>query len=121
MCPDQKHFFMTVTCASRPGIISAISTHLSNRNCDIVESAQFVDPDAQRFFQRIAFDAPDEIGGETELVEELRPIVERFDMDLAIRDARRRPKVLIMVSKIGHCLNDLEFLVRLILKVGEGF
>jgi formyltetrahydrofolate deformylase len=33
--------------------------------------------------------------------------VERFDMDLAIRDARRRPKVLIMVSKIGHCLNDL--------------
>jgi len=28
-------------------------------------------------------------------------------MDLAIRDARRRPKVLIMVSKIGHCLNDL--------------
>jgi formyltetrahydrofolate deformylase len=107
MRPDQKHFFMTVTCASRPGIISAISTHLSNRNCDIVESAQFVDPDAQRFFQRIAFDAPDEIGGETELVEELRPIVQRFDMDLAIRDARRRPKVLIMVSKIGHCLNDL--------------
>jgi formyltetrahydrofolate deformylase len=107
MRPDQKHFFMTVTCASRPGIISAISTHLSNRNCDIVESAQFVDPDAQRFFQRIAFDAPDEIGGETELVEELRPIAQRFDMALAIRDARRRPKVLIMVSKIGHCLNDL--------------
>jgi formyltetrahydrofolate deformylase len=107
MRPDQKHFFMTVTCASRPGIISAIATHLSNRNCDIVESAQFVDPDAQRFFQRIAFDAPDEIGGETELVEELRPIVQRFDMDLTVRDARRRPKVLIMVSKIGHCLNDL--------------
>jgi formyltetrahydrofolate deformylase len=107
MRPDQKHFFMTVTCASRPGIISAISTHLSNRDCDIIESAQFVDHDAQRFFQRIAFDAPDEIGGETELVEELRPIAQRFDMDLAIRDARRRPKVLIMVSKIGHCLNDL--------------
>src|SRR5687767_8672637 len=107
MRPDQKHFFMTVTCVSRPGIISAISTHLSNRDCDIIESAQFVDPDAQRFFQRIAFDAPDEIGEEAELVEELRPIVERFDMDLAIRDARRRPKVLIMVSKIGHCLNDL--------------
>ena len=107
MRPDQKHFFMTVNCASRPGIISAISTHLSDRNCDIVESAQFVDPDAQRFFQRIAFDAPDEIGGETELVEELRPIVQRFDMDLTVRDARRRPKVLIMVSKIGHCLNDL--------------
>ncbi len=107
MRPDQKHFFMTFTCANRPGIISAISTHLSNRNCDIVESAQFVDPDAQWFFQRIAFDAPVEIGGETELIEELRPIVQRFDMDLAVRDARRRPKVLIMVSKIGHCLNDL--------------
>jgi formyltetrahydrofolate deformylase len=107
MRPDQKHFFMTVSCASSPGIISAISTHLSDRNCDIIESAQFVDPDAQRFFQRVAFDAPDEIGGETELVEELRPIVQRFDMDLAIRDGRRRPKVLIMVSKIGHCLNDL--------------
>jgi formyltetrahydrofolate deformylase len=107
MHPDQKHFFMTVTCASRPGMISAISTHLSNRNCDIIESAQFVDHDAQRFFQRVAFDAPDEIGGENELAEELRPIAQRFDMDLVVRDAQRRPKVLIMVSKIGHCLNDL--------------
>ncbi|WP_247881460.1 formyltetrahydrofolate deformylase [Skermanella sp. TT6] len=107
MRPDQKHFFMNVACPSRPGIISAISTHLSDRDCDIVESAQFVDPDGQRFFQRIAFDAPDAIGGEAELAEGLRPIMRRFDMDLAIRDARRRPKVLIMVSRIGHCLNDL--------------
>ncbi|QQP93303.1 formyltetrahydrofolate deformylase (plasmid) [Skermanella sp. TT6] len=98
---------MNVACPSRPGIISAISTHLSDRDCDIVESAQFVDPDGQRFFQRIAFDAPDAIGGEAELAEGLRPIMRRFDMDLAIRDARRRPKVLIMVSRIGHCLNDL--------------
>ena len=107
MRPDQKHFFMNVACPSRPGIISAISTHLSDRDCDIVESAQFVDPDGQRFFQRIAFDAPDAIGGEAELAEGLRPIMRRFDIDLAIRDARRRPKVLIMVSRIGHCLNDL--------------
>lgn len=107
MRPDQKHFFMNVACPSRPGIISAISTHLSDRDCDIVESAQFVDPDGQRFFQRIAFDAPDAIGGEAELAEGLRPIMRRFDMDLAVRDARRRPKVLIMVSRIGHCLNDL--------------
>jgi formyltetrahydrofolate hydrolase len=63
------------TSRRKNGIISAISTHLSNRHCDIIESAQFVDHDAQRFFQRIAFDAPDEIGGEMELVEELRPIV----------------------------------------------
>ena len=112
MRPDQKHFFMNVACPSRPGIISAISTHLSDRDCDIVESAQFVDPDGQRFFQRIAFDAPDAIGGEAELAEGLRPIMRRFDMDLAIRDARRRPKVLIMVSRIGHCLNDLLYRYR---------
>lgn len=107
MHPDQKHFYMTVSCKSRPGIISAISTHLSDRNCDIIESAQFVDHDGKRFFLRMAFDAPAEIEGEAALVRDLQPIVQRFSMELSVRDARRRPKLLIMVSKFGHCLNDL--------------
>ena len=105
----QSHnpFYMTVSCQSRPGIIAAVSTYLSDRNCDIIESAQFVDHDGEQFFLRMAFDAPDAIRSEAVLVEELQPIVTRFAMTLTVRDARRRPKILIMVSKFGHCLNDL--------------
>ncbi|MFD1623486.1 formyltetrahydrofolate deformylase [Azospirillum griseum] len=112
MRPTSNRFVMTVSCASRPGIISALSTLLANRGCDIVESAQFVDHEHARFFLRMAFDAPLDLGGaglegETVLLREMEPIRERFAMDLSIRDVRRRSKILIMVSKIGHCLNDL--------------
>ena len=100
-------FYMTVSCRSRPGIIAAVSTYLSDRGCDIIESAQFVDHDGEQFFLRMAFDAPDAIRSDAVLVEELQPIVNRFAMTLTVRDARRRPKILIMVSKFGHCLNDL--------------
>ncbi|CAO3452687.1 formyltetrahydrofolate deformylase [Azospirillum largimobile] len=107
MRSNQNHFYMTVSCLSRPGIISAISTCLSDRNCDIIESAQFVDHDGEHFFLRMAFDAPETIRSEAVLLEDLQPIVNRFAMNLTVRDARRRPKILIMVSKFGHCLNDL--------------
>ncbi|SMF17370.1 formyltetrahydrofolate deformylase [Azospirillum oryzae] len=100
-------FYMTVSCRSRPGIIAAVSTYLSERDCDIIESAQFVDHDGEHFFLRMAFDAPEAIRSEAGLIEELQPIVNRFAMTLTLRDARRRPKILIMVSKFGHCLNDL--------------
>lgn len=100
-------FYMTVSCRSRPGIIAAVSTYLSDRGCDIIESAQFVDHDGEQFFLRMAFDAPEAIRSDAVLVEELQPIVNRFAMTLTVRDARRRPKILIMVSKFGHCLNDL--------------
>ena len=107
MRSNRNHFYMNVSCLSRPGIISAISTYLSDRNCDIIESAQFVDHDGEHFFLRMAFDAPEAIRSDAVLFQELQPIVERFGMTLTVRDARRRPKILIMVSKFGHCLNDL--------------
>lgn len=107
MRPNHNLFYMNVSCLSRPGIISAISTYLSDRDCDIIESAQFVDHDGEHFFLRMAFDAPESIRSEAALVDDLQPIVGRFGMTLTLRDARRRPKILIMVSKFGHCLNDL--------------
>ena len=107
MRSNHNQFYMNVSCRSRPGIISAISTYLSDRNCDIIESAQFVDHDGEHFFLRMAFDAPEAIRNDAVLIEDLQPIVERFAMTLTLRDARRRPKILIMVSKFGHCLNDL--------------
>jgi len=107
MRPNHNPFYMTVSCRSRPGIISALSTYLSDRGCDIMESAQFVDHDGEHFFLRMAFDAPETIRNDAVLIEELHPVVDRFAMTLTVRDARRRPRILIMVSKFGHCLNDL--------------
>nr|WP_255635845.1 formyltetrahydrofolate deformylase [Azospirillum sp. 412522] len=107
MRPNHNPFYMTVSCRSRPGIISALSTYLSDRGCDIMESAQFVDHDGEHFFLRMAFEAPEAIRSDAVLIEDLQPVVDRFAMTLTVRDARRRPRILIMVSKFGHCLNDL--------------
>lgn len=107
MPATNNRFYMNLSCRSRPGIISAISTCLYERDCDIIECAQFVDHDGEHFFLRMAFDAPDAIGSEAALIKELQPIADRFAMTLTLRDALRRAKILIMVSKFGHCLNDL--------------
>jgi formyltetrahydrofolate deformylase len=98
-------FVLTLSCADIVGIVHAVSGFLVDHGCNIVDSAQFGDPDTQRFFMRVAFTS----GGTP--VDELRtafaPVAQRFDMAFEIRDLSVKPRVAIMVSRYGHCLNDL--------------
>jgi formyltetrahydrofolate deformylase len=83
---------------------------LFEHGANIMDSAQFGDPDTHRFFMRVAFEAP-AAGGGVLPVEVLRtafaPIAGRFGMTFEIRDVAVKPRVAIMVSRHGHCLNDL--------------
>jgi formyltetrahydrofolate deformylase len=98
-------FVLTLSCADTVGIVHAVSGFLVEGGCNIVDSAQFGDPDTQRFFMRVAFTS----GGAP--VDALRnafaPIGQRFGMAFEIRDLSVKPRVAIMVSRYGHCLNDL--------------
>jgi formyltetrahydrofolate deformylase len=98
---------LTLTCDDRPGIVHAVTAALLDVDGNIVENAQFTDPDTNTFCMRtvVATDAdPDTVhrvvsgrlGDRLDTPEQLR-----------VRPRSQRPRVLIMVSKFDHCLVDL--------------
>ncbi|GAA2006509.1 formyltetrahydrofolate deformylase [Brevibacterium samyangense] len=98
---------LTVSCPQRPGITQAITTFLYERGFDIREHQQFDDRRSERFFLRTAFSTGAPIDIEA-LRRDFTPIAEEFGMDADFHD-ERPPRLLVMVSKFGHCLNDLLF------------
>jgi formyltetrahydrofolate deformylase len=99
---------LRLSCADRPGIVYAVAGYLVAQGCTITQSQQFEDRDSRSFFMRVEFDHVD---GEPLDLPQLRqafePIAEDFTMSWQLADADARPRVVIMVSKYGHCLNDL--------------
>ncbi|MCF1464508.1 formyltetrahydrofolate deformylase [Agrobacterium vitis] len=99
-------YVLTVSCPSKRGIVAALSGYLAEMGCNIVDSSQFDDLDTDRFFMRVSFIS--EQGASREKIEAgLAPIVDNFQMEIGLYDATERVKVLLMVSRFGHCLNDL--------------
>ncbi|AJD45883.1 formyltetrahydrofolate deformylase [Rhizobium sp. SEMIA 4085] len=99
-------FILTVTCKSTRGIVAALSGYLADAGCNIVDSSQFDDLDTGLFFMRVSFLSEEGLAL-AELAEGLKPIAAAFRMDAKVHDGARRMKVMLMVSRFGHCLNDL--------------
>lgn len=100
-------FVLTLSCAQRAGIVQAVTTFLFERGFNIEEHQQFDDGLRQSLHLRTAFSGA--TGYDLQkLEEEFRPIAERFEMKFGIHDETKQ-RVLVMVSKFGHCLNDLIF------------
>lgn len=101
-----KNYILTVSCVSTRGIVAAISGYLAGKGCNIVDSSQFDDLDTGKFFMRISFISEEGILLET-IAADFVAVGAKFDMDYAFHDPARRMKVMLMVSRFGHCLNDL--------------
>lgn len=104
-------YILTLSCPDRIGIVHRVSGWLLQQQGNILDAQQFGDPETRRFFLRIHFALP---SGRplNELQDEFRPIADEFGMDVQIHDAQRRARLLILVSRQGHCLNDLLFRAR---------
>jgi formyltetrahydrofolate deformylase len=105
-------FILKLSCADRPGIVHAVSGFLFERGSNILDSAQFGDSHTGEFFMRVHFQ---QVGGDPGLAglrEAFAPLAQEFGMRWELHDASVKPRVVIMVSKIGHCLNDLLFRYR---------
>ena len=99
---------LTTTCHDTAGISGALGMFVVNEGGFILDSQQFGDSETGRFFSRIAFTAAAGKLAPLQLLREhFAAVTDRFGMDWAIVDAEVRPRVLIGVSKFGHCLNDL--------------
>ncbi len=104
-------FILVLSCPDRPGIVHAVSGFLLEHGGNIIEAAQYDDRDTGLFFMRTHFMAGTGATPES-LSEAFVPIAERFSMRSQFFDAARRPATLILVSRLGHCLNDLLFRQR---------
>lgn len=108
-----REFVLTLSCRDATGIVHAVSGVLLDAGCNIVDSQQFGDvagADATGlFFMRVHVAGPESLGEGAPLTALFAPLVERFGMQILVHPTARRPRLLLMVSKYGHCLNDLLF------------
>ncbi|HYE01251.1 MAG TPA: formyltetrahydrofolate deformylase [Alphaproteobacteria bacterium] len=110
--PAKPTYILTIVCPDRKGIVAAVSGFLADRDAFIVESAHFGDPISGRFFLRTVFQ-PGEAGQDrAAILDEFVHVARRFEMQWEIHDAARKPRMLVMVSRFGHCLNDLLYRSR---------
>jgi formyltetrahydrofolate deformylase len=105
----EHSFILALSCADRPGIVHSVSGFLFERGANILDSAQFGDRYTGEFFMRVHFQQIGGDPGEEKLRGDFGALADTFGMRWELHDASVKPRVLIMVSKIGHCLNDLLF------------
>ena len=98
-------YILTIACDDRVGIVAAVSGALAERQGFIVESQQFADLDTGRFFMRVAY-RPN-VADIADARATFLPVAERFGMDWRLVDSAIPMRIVIAVSKFGHCLNDL--------------
>jgi len=99
-----EELVLTLSCPDRPGIVHAVSGFLAERDCNILDSQQYGSPVTSTFFLRVHFDSP---LATTSLREQFVAIADSFSMSWELHASAHRPNVLVMVSREGHCLNDL--------------
>ncbi|MDX5573738.1 formyltetrahydrofolate deformylase [Streptomyces griseus] len=106
-----EQYVLTLSCPDKQGIVHAVSSYLFMTGCNIEDSQQFGDHDTGLFFMRVHFSAD-----ATVTVDKLRAsfaaIGEAFRMEWQIHRSAERMRIVLMVSKFGHCLNDLLFRSR---------
>ncbi|HMM50094.1 MAG TPA: formyltetrahydrofolate deformylase [Burkholderiaceae bacterium] len=102
-------FILTLSCPDRPGIVHAVSGFLLGHGGNILEAAQYDDRDTGLFFMRVHFESSDADVSVATLQSAFGAVGESFRMRWAFHDAARPAPTLILVSKLGHCLNDLLF------------
>ncbi|WP_433275022.1 formyltetrahydrofolate deformylase [Pseudonocardia xinjiangensis] len=108
--PGAQHGALLLSCPDVPGVVHAVTGLLVQERCTIVQSQQFGSATSGNFFMRVEFahvdGSPLDLDG---LGQRVARLAETFDMTWELADAARRQRVVIMVSKFAHCLNDLLF------------
>ena len=110
---DPDRFVLRFSCADAPGIVHAVSHVLVEHGCSIGESQQYGDPDTQQFFMRVQFVGVNGPVAVDSLRTGIGSVAQKFSMAWELRTVDVQQRVIIMVSKFGHCLNDLLYRQRI--------
>ena len=101
------HAVLTLSCPDRVGIVHTVTGLLAEHDCNIVDSSQFGDASTGLFFMRVHLTTPEggiDLAG---LRAALGPVGAAYEMDWQLHDRAARARVVVLVSQLGHCLNDL--------------
>ena len=112
MSTQENRFILTITCPDTVGIVAEVSTYLRDLGAFIEESSHFGDRATDQFFMRTVFTPQGTGFSRTHFSEGFDAIATKFAMDWGLHDANVLPRVLLMVSRFDHCLNDLLFRYR---------
>jgi formyltetrahydrofolate deformylase len=108
-----NEFVLTLSCPDAKGIVYAVSGLLYQAGCNIVDSQQFGDVQSEGgtglFFMRVHFEAPPHLAAPGVIDQLFTNVRQQFNMDASFHSLARKPRLMLMVSKHGHCLNDLVF------------
>lgn len=107
-----KSYYLTLSCADRPGIVAAVSGLLFRCGGNILESQQFDDLETGRFFMRIVFGVA-AADAEMAFRSQFEALASDYGMTWSIRATAEKRRVLMMVSKLDHCLDDLLYRHRI--------
>ncbi|MFM2065392.1 MAG: formyltetrahydrofolate deformylase [Pseudomonadota bacterium] len=111
--PNHREFVLTLSCRDTKGIVYAVSGLLYQAGCNIIDSQQFGDvtfDDATGlFFMRVHFEAPEHLADVPTLDRLFGNVRQQYGMRAQFHHLARKSRLLLMVSKHGHCLNDLLF------------
>lgn len=99
---EKIRYILTLSCPDKIGIVAAVTNWLLEHEGFIDESHHFGDSTTGQFFMRTLFESPNTINSEL-----FKPLSAHFDMEFSFTRKNHSPPVIIMVSKEGHCLNDL--------------
>lgn len=109
MTSTENKYILIINCPDKEGIIASVSSFLFKRNFNILESSQFKDTKNNQFFMRVCFTNINDLNKfrYTKLKVDFINISKKFAMSFNFFDMSKKQKVLIMVSKFGHCLNHI--------------
>jgi formyltetrahydrofolate deformylase len=105
---DSPTYILTLSCPDKIGVVAFGAAFMVAHDCNIIESGQFTDQDTGRFFLRSAFRPLTGVDLDT-LRRDFKTVADRYEIEANFFDAAAKVKTLILVSKLGHCLNDLLF------------
>jgi len=102
-------YILTISCRAGTGVVAAVAGFLAVKDCNIVALEQFDDESTSKFFMRAVFQLQEKSPSIQKMQSEFISIADKFEMDWKFVDPNVQMKVLIMVSKFDHCLDDLLF------------
>ncbi len=107
-----REFVLTVSCQDRRGVVHAVAGVMMQQQLTIIDSQQFGDPSTGEFHLRMHLRREGEPLARVELEAALAPTVQEFGMQWGLKDRSQQHRILVMVSRQGHVLNDLLFRTR---------
>jgi formyltetrahydrofolate deformylase len=101
------HYTLTISCPDRAGIIAAVTGFIAQHGGFIVEASYHTEQEAQRFFMRQEIRSDSLPFGAAEFAQRFAAISKEFDMTWQLSDSSIKKRLVVLVSKQDHCLNDL--------------